>query len=141
MFDTSVTPKIPTAEVLVANASSKTPARLEFPMKISAHGFVVVGFLRSYEGLARVTVGLDGRYREADDAVTIDGLWHDSTSQLDYAVIPARTLAPNTSFTDAPTCLGRPHHCPDVRVTVMVGLRLLNDRDNAKFKLISLSTC
>ena len=33
------------------------------------------------------------------------------------------------------------HHCPDVRVTVMVGLRLLNDRDNAKFKLISLSTC
>ena len=128
-------------------ASPNVSSTIEFPMRLSSGGFVVVGYLRSYEGMARATVGIDRRYGDADGAVTIDGLWHDPTSQLDYAVIPVETLLgprkPNITLTSNPSCIARPQHCPGARVAFLVGLHLRTDRDrdDAKFKLMSLSTC
>ena len=127
---------------LIANA---TGATIEFKVRATATasgGDIVIGFLRSYEGMGRVRVGFNGVYSESDRTTnTLDGLWESRTSQQDLAVISATALA--ASHLNR-TLSGSGHHPSHLRL----GLQLLPASQTeqpaaaaAKFKVLSIVTC
>ena len=122
----------------IANTTSdRTPRTLIFHMSMTFTGFLVVAFLRSYEGMGTVSIFIDGN---KTGAVTLDGRWAQRTSQTDYVAIPLAQLR-NVKE------LGAVHH-PMVH-EVQLQMPSLEEQQKpgvghgsvGKFKLIALSTC
>ena len=103
-------------------------------------GRLVVGFLRSYAGMASVSVILDG---DLLHAATLDGMWSDTSSQVDYKSFALKSLG------RAQKRFGSHLH-PSVH-TVSLRIPAINATDEhdpaprpaveGKFKLTYLATC
>ena len=120
----------------IANATrDRTPRTLTVTMRGTYAGHLVIGFLRSYEGMGSASVYIDGN---KSMAFTLDGHWDEGTSQTQYASIPLVKLV------HAP--LGTVHHPSLHSVHVQVPSieeEAAVDSSNpvGKFKVVSLGTC
>ena len=141
---------------LRTSANATTTAvlnRLEVPMLVSTgkHGKVVIGYLRSYEGMSaariRVVAPPQGGVGEAEvlAEVTLDGKWDSPTSQLDRAVIAITRRHPTSAAAKGATS----SHAGSAAALLIVIVEQLPPRahqslssgSSAKWKLLSLHSC
>ena len=122
----------------IANATrDRTPRTLTVIMRGTAMtGHLVIGFLRSYEGMGSASVFADGN---KSTAVTLDGHWDEGTSQTQYVSIPLAKIVHRP--------LGSVHHPSLHSIHVQVpsieeeAVVLDSSQTVGKFKLVSLATC
>eukprot|EP00966_Prymnesium_polylepis_P185710 4304613-Prymnesium_polylepis.1 len=123
----------------IANRTSgRVQQALTIPVQCTAAGFLVVGFLRSYAGMGRASVFIDG---EKSMAVTLDGHWEEGTSQTQYSVVPLTRLVSRS-------VLGSGHRSSRHKVSLQVpavdeeaAFNTAAEITLGKFKLVSLATC
>ncbi len=119
-----------------SSAVRDSPRDITFMMRATRDGKLVVGYLRSYEGMGRASLFFNGN---VSAAITLDGRWADRTSQTHYDVFPLRLVAAHANLIQS-------HHHPS---RLMVTLRLLPEQDQEldqpgkswKFKLTHLTSC
>jgi len=124
--------------IALANATHK----LAFRMPMSRNGSIVVGYLRSYQGMANASVALAGA-KGAE--VVLDGSWTSRSSQVVFRVIPVALLAgPNVSGLKIAS-LGpfRLHRASirDVVITTRPSAHAQGELATAKFKVVSVVSC
>jgi hypothetical protein len=119
----------------VGSGQPLPPQALTFVMRANSRGKLIVGYLRSYEGMARASLFVNGH---SDHFVTLDGLWESNTSQTQFAMFQWSAIANHT-------ILGSSHHPSRVQVTLTVpavGTRPYDVPGRAsKFKLVELRSC
>ena len=87
------------------------PQDITFTMKGTRYGKLVVGYLRSYEGMAPASLFINGN---VSAAVTLDAVWADRTSQTHFDVFPLQTIAAHVALS------GSHHHPSRLTVTLRV---------------------
>ena len=107
-------------------------ATAEFSVRMSRLGRVVLSYLRSYEGMGRVRLALNGQY-DSENATTLDGRWESTTSQTHATVLMNADLPGGEKLSLSA------RYPSEVRL----GLRFEGGgpEAKAKFKLLSLQTC
>ena len=111
--------------------ANDTSATIEFSVRMSRLGRVVLSYLRSYEGMGRVRLALNGQY-DSENVTTLDGRWDSPTSQTHSTVLMNADLPGGENLSLSA------HHPSKVRL----GLRFEGGAEaRAKLKLLSLQTC
>jgi len=124
----------------IANSTSdRTPRTLIIPVRGTHNGYLVVGYLKSYEGMGRASLFVGG---DKSRAVTLDGRWGEGTSQTQFESIPLHKLVyQNVTH----PVLGSGHHPSSHKVHVQVPALEDEASDSTepvgKFKLVFVSTC
>ena len=122
-----------------ANSTRDRAVRtLSVPVRTTVYGFVVIGFLRSYEGIGRISLYLNG---DQNRSVILDGHWDEDTSQTQFKAIRL------TELVNDKKALGNGHH--NGRRTIHLRMPPVGEELTAnggaestgKFKVVFLSTC
>ncbi|KAL1499911.1 hypothetical protein AB1Y20_012593 [Prymnesium parvum] len=130
-------PNKPAGWILNATAGVTT-STLSMTMRVSAAGYLVLGFLKSYEHMGTISVLVNENTSMAHD---LDGRWDERTSQIDYVTIPMKALVYHSRSHPVLGSLHRPS-----KVTVQLRAPTLNNNAsrsvaNGKFKLMYIATC
>lgn len=116
--------------------SSVHGSSLSFRVRLSDAGYVSLSFLRSYEGMARARVALDGDEKAAQ---TLDGLWESRTSQPDRAILKVSSLQP-WAVGRGPAATRAREATLSLQVTHLGGEGAVAQGEG-KFKLLTIETC
>jgi len=97
------------------SSGSLEPRQLVFRMRAATAGKLVVGYLRSYEGMGRASLTVsDYRQRNRSSGFMLDGLWTDQTSQVQHDVLRWSQVAPDFRL------VGSYHHPMHVLVALTI---------------------